>query len=272
MVDTYGVLSYTIQAVSDLSLREPVLMRLDLNIVAVIPARYDSTRFPGKVLANKSGKYLVQHTVEAVEMAASVDSVLVATDSERVMSACESFGAACVMTSSQHKSGTDRIAEAVRDIDADIVVNVQADEPEISPADIDLLVSLLVDNPDASMATLVTGIENEDMLNNPNVVKCVAGIDGRAMYFSRSAIPFNRGAGGGDIALAKRHLGIYAYRKDFLLEITKREQSPMEVCESLEQLRVLENGYTIMTAEVSNACEGIDTLEQYERFVERMSN
>ncbi|WP_146683306.1 3-deoxy-manno-octulosonate cytidylyltransferase [Limihaloglobus sulfuriphilus] len=243
-----------------------------MNIIAVIPARYDSTRFPGKVLANKTGKFLVQHTAEQVLKAGSVSSVLVATDSQKVFAACETFEAACAMTSHKHKSGTDRIAEAVADIDADIIINVQADEPEISPEDIDLLASLLVDNPDAQMATLVTGIEDQEMLNNPNVVKCVTGIDGRALYFSRSPIPYNRQAGSGDMQLAKRHLGIYAYRRDFLLEITKLPQSPLEVCESLEQLRVLENGYKIMTAMVENACEGIDTEEQYERFVERYNS
>jgi 3-deoxy-manno-octulosonate cytidylyltransferase (CMP-KDO synthetase) len=244
-------------------------MRLDLNIIAVIPARYDSTRFPGKVLANKTGKFLVQHTAEQVLKANSISSVLVATDSQKVFDACVSFGAACVMTSDTHNSGTDRIAEAVAGIDADIIINVQADEPEIAPGDIDLLASLLVDNPDADMATLVTGIEDEQMLSNPNVVKCVTGIDGRALYFSRSPMPYNRQSGSGDMRLAKRHLGIYAYRRGFLLEITKLPQTPLEVCESLEQLRVLENGYKIMTAMVENACEGIDTQDQYERFVER---
>ncbi len=236
----------------------------------IIPARYDSTRFHGKVLAKETGKYLVQHTYERVLSASSVSSVLIATDSDLVMTACREFGGNCVMTGDYHKSGTDRIAEAAANIDADIIINVQADEPEINPADIDMLAALMDKNPDVVMGTLVTEISDPTWMNNPNVVKAILDSRGRAIYFSRAPIPFNRAAGGGDASLAYRHLGIYAYRKDFLLKITKMPQTPLEKCESLEQLRVIENGFAIIAGKVVASPEGIDTQEQYEAFVVRI--
>lgn len=239
--------------------------------VVIIPARYDSTRFHGKVLAKETGKYLVQHTYERVLEATSVQEVYIATDSEKVRDACGEFGAQCVMTGDYHKSGTDRIAQAAEGIDADIIINVQADEPEINPADIDMLSALLEQNTDASMATLVTEISDSRWIDNPNVVKAVLDCRGRAIYFSRAPIPHNRDAGKAEPALAYRHLGIYGYRKGFLLKITKLPQTPLEICESLEQLRAIENGYTIITAKASASPEGIDTQTQYESFVERVS-
>jgi 3-deoxy-manno-octulosonate cytidylyltransferase (CMP-KDO synthetase) len=230
-----------------------------LKIIAIIPARYDSTRFHGKVLAKDTGKYLVQHTYERVLSAQSIEDVFIATDSEKVYNACVSFGGNCVMTSASHKSGSDRIAEAAANIEADIIINVQADEPEISPRDIDLLAE-----------TMVTEISDPGWMSNSNVVKAILDRRGRAIYFSRAAIPHNRDKGSGEASLAYRHLGIYAYRKDFLLRITKMEQTPLEKCESLEQLRAIENGFSIITAKVSASPEGIDTQSQYEAFVERI--
>lgn len=243
-----------------------------VKVVIVIPARYGSSRFRGKVLANESGKFLIQHTYERALCAKTANKVLIATDSDLVLQACETFGADCVMTSEEHKCGTDRIAEAVSNIEADIIVNLQADEPEIEPENIDIVTKLLLDNPSADMATLVTGFDNAEQVANPNVVKAVVDKNGRALYFSRSPIPYDRDGGGvGDVSGYLRHLGIYAYRKDFLLEITQRQQTAWEISEKLEQLRALEYGYTIMAAKVAKACEGIDTPEQYAAFVERIN-
>jgi 3-deoxy-manno-octulosonate cytidylyltransferase (CMP-KDO synthetase) len=243
-----------------------------VKIVVVIPARYGSSRFAGKVLAKDTGKYLVQHTYERALCAKSVDQALIATDDERVMDACGEFGGACVMTSAAHQSGTDRIAEAIADINADIVVNLQADEPEIDPAYIDQVAGLLIDNPDAAMATLLAPFETADDVANPNIVKCITDTTGRAIYFSRSVMPYNRdSAGVGSIGDYKRHLGIYAYRKDFLMKYTALEPSFLEQTEKLEQLRAIENGYTILTGMVEKAWDGVDTEEQYRAFIERVT-
>lgn len=243
-----------------------------MKIIVVIPARYGSSRFAGKVLAKETGKYLVQHTYERALCAKTVGQVLIATDDERVSSACADFGGACVMTSSAHQSGTDRIAEAIADINADIVVNLQADEPEIDPAYIDLVAGLLIDNPAAAMATLLAPFENADDVANPNIVKCVTDATGRAIYFSRSVMPYNRDrAGVGNVGDYKRHLGIYAYRKDFLMKYTVLEPSFLEQTEKLEQLRAIENGYTILTGTVEKAWDGVDTEEQYQAFIERVT-
>jgi 3-deoxy-manno-octulosonate cytidylyltransferase (CMP-KDO synthetase) len=241
-----------------------------VNVLVVIPARYGSSRFPGKVLASDTGKFLIQHTLEQAQKASAVDDVLIATDDQKVMDACKSFGASCVMTKTSHQSGTDRIAEAVANIDADIIVNVQGDEPEIDPGHIDYLVKLLSDNPQASMATLLTSFESPEQIADPNVVKAITDASGRAIYFSRSVIPYNRDSQGvGETEDYLRHLGIYAYRKDFLFKFTSLEQSKLEKIEKLEQLRAIENGYTIITGKVEHSCEGIDTSEQYAAFVAR---
>ena len=241
-----------------------------MKIIVVIPARYGSSRLAGKVLAKETGKYLVQHTYERALCAKRVNEALIATDDERVLAACRQFGAPCVMTSSAHQSGTDRIAEAVASRPCDIVVNLQADEPEIDPAYIDRVAGLLADNPDASMATLLAPFEKAEDVANPNIVKCITGKDDRALYFSRSVIPYDRQAAGiGQLDLYRRHLGIYAYRREFLLAYTAMPQSKLEKCEKLEQLRVLENGFTILTATVEKAWDGVDTPEQYDAFVKR---
>lgn len=241
-----------------------------MKIIVVIPARYGSSRLAGKVLAQETGKYLVQHTYERALCAKRVSEVVIATDDERVLAACRSFDAPCVMTSAAHQSGTDRIAEAVAERPCDIVVNLQADEPEIDPAYIDRVAGLLVDTPDAQMATLLAPFEKAEDVSNPNIVKCVADKNGRALYFSRSVIPYDRQAAGvGELGLYRRHLGIYAYRRDFLMAYTAMPQSTLEKCEKLEQLRVLENGFTILTATVERAWDGVDTSEQYAAFVRR---
>jgi 3-deoxy-manno-octulosonate cytidylyltransferase (CMP-KDO synthetase) len=241
-----------------------------VKIIAVIPARYESTRFPGKVLAKDTGKYLIQHTWEQVRKAELIENVIIAADSQIVLNACKSFDAECVMTAPTHKSGTDRIAEAVKKTDADVVINVQADEPEIEPANIDLLAQLMIDNPQTKMATLVAKFDNKEQITNPNIVKVVIGKDRFAKYFSRSVIPHCRINGPiGNINDYYRHLGIYAYTKDFLLNITRLPAGRLELIEQLEQLRVLEYGYQILTGLVSHAADGIDTPQQYAEFVKR---
>ena len=250
-----------------------------MKVIAVIPARYSSTRLAGKVLAKDTGKFLIQHTYEQACKAKLPEKVIIAADDEKIVAAAKSFGADCVLTSVEHKSGTDRIAEAVADLDVDIIVNIQGDEPEIDPAYIDKVAKLLVDNPDYPMATLAAPCKTIADVANPNIVKVVvtsiehqASSIGaqRAIYFSRSPIPYDRESGGiGDMKQYLRHLGIYAYRKEFLLKITKLPQTPLEKIEKLEQLRAIENGYGILVGKVEHTTDGIDTPEQYAEFVKR---
>jgi 3-deoxy-manno-octulosonate cytidylyltransferase (CMP-KDO synthetase) len=277
-----------------------------VKIVAVIPARYSSTRFAGKVLAKETGKFLIQHTYERACLAKLPQKVIIAADDEKVVAAAKSFGAECVLTSPKHQSGTDRIAEAVAGMDVEIVVNLQADEPEIDPANIDHLAKLLVEHPDYPMATLAAAFQTAEQVADPNIVKvivsscvmrdasgetkemdsCLRRNDntqyamrstqheiGRAVYFSRSPIPYDREkAGIGDVRQYLRHIGIYAYRKEFLGEITNLPQTPLEKTEKLEQLRAIENGYGILVGKVKHTCDGIDTPEQYAEFVKRYKN
>ncbi|HOQ05961.1 MAG TPA: 3-deoxy-manno-octulosonate cytidylyltransferase [Anaerohalosphaeraceae bacterium] len=242
-----------------------------MKAVIVIPARYGSSRLEGKVLAKKTGKYLVQHTYEQALKSRFAQQVLIATDDERVLQACREFGAPCVMTRSDYPSGTDRIAEAVGGLDCEIVVNLQADEPEINPEYLRRAAQLLADHPEADMATLLAPFETARQVSDPNIVKCVTDAKGRAVYFSRSVIPYDRSNGGvGAVQQYKRHLGLYAYRKSFLMTFTKLPPGVLEQIEKLEQLRAIENGYTIWTAMVEKAWDGIDTAAQYEAFVKRV--
>ena len=241
-----------------------------MKVVACIPARYGSTRFAAKVLAKDTGKYLIEHTWERACQAKLPDNVVIATDDRRVLAAAESFGAACVMTSTDHKSGTDRIAEAVANMDVDIIVNLQADEPEIDPKNIDYVAQLLIDNEDCPMATLAAEFQNTEQIADANIVKVVTDCRNRGIYFSRSVIPYDREAAGiGPVKQYMRHLGIYSYRKDFLLEITALPQTQLEKCEKLEQLRAIENGFSILVGKVEHTCDGIDTPQQYAEFVNR---
>ena len=241
-----------------------------MKILAVIPARFSSTRFAGKVLAKDTGKFLIQHTYEQACLAKLPERVIIAADDEKVLAAAKTFGAECVLTSPEHQSGTDRIAEAVADIDVEIVVNLQADEPEIDPENIDRLARLLVENPDYPMATLAADFQSAEQVADPNIVKVITDRKGRAIYFSRSPIPYDREKSGvGDVRQYLRHIGIYAYRKKFLLEITTLPQTPLEKTEKLEQLRAIENGYGILVGKVKHTCDGIDTPEQYADFVKR---
>ena len=256
-----------------------------MKVIAVIPARYSSTRFPGKVLAKDTGKFLIQHTYERACLAKLPEKVIIAADDEKVVAAAKTFGAECILTSPDHQSGTDRIAEAVADMDVEIIVNLQGDEPEIDSGNIDYLAKMLMDNPDCPMATLAAEFQTAEQVSDPNIVKVImahyasptsreprATSDeaGRAIYFSRSPIPYDREkAGVGDVKQYLRHIGIYAYRKKFLLEITALPQTPLEKIEKLEQLRAIENGYSILVGKVEHTCDGIDTPIQYTEFVRR---
>jgi len=248
------------------------------KIIVCIPARFGSTRFPAKVLAKDTGKFLIQHVYEQAKRAKLPDKVIIAADDKRIADAAKSFDAECIMTSPDCPSGTDRIAEAVGGLDFDIVVNLQADEPEIDPANIDAVAKLLLDNPDYPMATLVAEFQTKSQISDPNIVKVVTQYAVRgthdspllAIYFSRSVIPYDRRqAGIGSVKNYLRHLGIYAYRKDFLLKITKLPQTPLEKIEKLEQLRAIEHGFDILVAKVKHICPGIDTPDQYAEFIKR---
>jgi len=243
---------------------------MKMKVIAVIPARYSSTRFAGKVLAKDTGKFLIQHTYERSCMAKLPEKVIIAADDEKVVAAAKSFGAECVLTSPDHQSGTDRIAEAISNMDVEIIVNLQGDEPEIDPANIDYLAKMLRDNPDCPMATLAAEFQTAQQVSDPNIVKVIIGRNNKAIYFSRSPIPYDReNAGVGNVKQYLRHIGIYAYRKKFLLEITALPQTPLEKIEKLEQLRAIENSYGILVGKVKHTCDGIDTPEQYAEFVKR---
>lgn len=238
-------------------------------VVAVIPARYASTRLPGKPLLAETGRPLIQHVVEAAARARRLDRVIVATDDGRIAAAVNRFGGEVVMTRPDHPSGTDRVAEVAAGLpEARIIVNLQGDEPELSGAAIDRLVALLEHDRDAPMATLCAPIRDVATYRDPSCVKVVVSAAGRALYFSRAAIPHHRDGEFG-APLARLHLGLYAYRRDLLLRLASLPPSPLERAERLEQLRVLEAGYPIAIAEVEEPGIGIDTPEDYRRFVAR---
>ncbi len=241
----------------------------------VIPARLGSTRLPRKMLLRDTGKTLIQHTYEAALRAKLPSGVCVATDSEEILSEVRSFGGNAQMTDQNAPSGTDRVAEVARRLQGvDIVVNLQGDEPEMPGEAIDLVIDLLAAKPDAVMATLATPIRRREQLENPACVKVVFDTSGRALYFSRSPIPFPRQWDDRLLhatpPLFYLHMGLYAYRRSFLLELTTRlEPSRLEKTEKLEQLRVLEAGFSILVGTIDTHTEGIDTPEDYQRFVHR---
>ena len=223
------------------------------KIIGVIPARYQSTRLEGKMLIQIAGKAMIQRVYEQATKSQLLDSVLVATDDERIKSFVESFGGKVVMTSPHHPSGTDRVAEAVRDFDTDIVVNIQGDQPFIDPKMIDELAETMLERPEINMATLVKRIRKEDM-RLPSVVKAVIDKNSNALYFSRSLIPYPRYK---EELVVYEHIGLYAYKKDFLKIIAQLPAGYLEKIENLEQLRVLENGYDIYVVETK--CKNILT-------------
>ncbi len=279
-----------------------------MKAVAIIPARYASTRLPGKPLLVIKGKPLIQYVYERVK-SSSVQQVIVATDDERIAAAVKAFGGETVLTSPRHRSGTERVAEVAAGIDADIIVNCQGDEPLIPPEAIDKAIAAFAQDPSIMVTTLITPLEKGADLCNPHLVKVVVDHDGFALYFSRSLIPYPRDvleksdagprkenevikrldkpevalAKGPPSALAKegeligsldkkelggywQHIGLYAFRREFLLKLTALPPSPLERREKLEQLRILENGYKIKTVICATPSIGIDTPEDVERF------
>ncbi len=240
-----------------------------MRVAVVIPARFASSRLPGKPLLRETGKYLIQHVYESACEAKCASDVFVATDDKRIFDAVREFGGHPVMTSAHHQSGTDRVAEVAAHLAADVLVNVQGDEPQIDPADIDRLADLTRD-PGVDMATLAVPISSADAYLSPNVVKVVCDDRGRALYFSRAPIPFVRDDNPDFAARPARflqHLGIYAYRRNFLTKIASAPPHPLEQAEKLEQLRVLGTGGTIRVGVVTAAHRGVDTPADYAEFV-----
>lgn len=242
-----------------------------MRVAVVIPARFASSRLPGKPLLRETGKTLIEHVYERAAAAKTASLVVVATDDDRIRAAVEGFGGTVAMTRADHPSGTDRVAEVAARLGSDVIVNVQGDEPQIDPAAIDLLVELLAADPGSDMATLATPLPDADAYRSPNVVKVVCDDRGRALYFSRSPVPHVRD---GEPDLAARparflqHLGVYAYRRPFLLRLAATPPHPLEEAEKLEQLRVLGTGAAIRVGRVAHAHRGVDTPADYAAFVE----
>ena len=249
-----------------------------MNVIAIIPARYGSTRLDGKPLLDIGGKPMVQWVYERAKKAKLIRDVMVATDDKRVMSAVERFGGKAVMTSSSHRSGTDRIAEAAGSLNADVIVNVQGDEPLIEPEMIDEAIKPLLAESSLLISTLKTRIANEEELKDPNVVKVVTDREGFALYFSRYPIPYERERSQkSEVRSQKKnihykHIGLYIYRRDFLLQFAKMKPTPLEDAEKLEQLRVLENGYKIKVVETKYNSIGVDTKEDLEKVRKLFTN
>lgn len=248
-----------------------------MNITAVIPARYASTRFPGKALAEIGNKPMIQHVYERTARASLVDHVIVATDDERIQQAVTGFGGDCRMTRAEHETGTDRLAEVAVGLDADIIVNVQGDEPLIEPDMIDQAIRPFLDDPGLRMGTLKTRIRCLHDFLSPNAVKVVTDRDNNALYFSRSPLPFFRDKwtdlkdesfSSGKL-LCHKHVGLYVYRKDFLIEFSAMSPTFLEVSEKLEQLRALENGVAIRVVETEFESIGVDTPDDLAKAKER---
>ncbi|HEX9780920.1 MAG TPA: 3-deoxy-manno-octulosonate cytidylyltransferase [bacterium] len=264
-----------------------------MAVLAVIPARYGSRRFPGKPLADIAGKPMIRHVYERTKSAERVDEVVVATDDPRIVEAVERFGGTAVLTSPAAASGTDRVAEAARSREAEVIINVQGDEPLVDPSMVEALAAYLLAHPAVPMASLMTPLASDDALANPNVVKVVVDRDGFALYFSRSPIPYVRGAGQGagggrasstsdtapgrSASLAPRpsprvwkHLGLYGYQRHFLFQFAHLEPTPLAEAEQLEQLRALEHGFRIKLLETAHDTIGVDTPEDARRVEQRL--
>lgn len=241
-----------------------------MNVVCIIPARYQSTRFEGKPLADLCGKPMIQHVYEKALSSKTVSFVAVATDDLRIFDGVKKFGGRCIMTAPAHRSGTDRIAEAVTTLsleDSDIVINIQGDQPTFEPTQIDEVARPLLEDPSIDFSTLIYRIRRKEEITDPNAVKVVFDRNHFALYFSRSVIPFVRDKGKG--AAYYKHHGIYAYRKAFLMKFSTLEEGELERLESLEQLRAIEHGYRIKVVETPYDSIEIDTPGELER-VRRM--
>jgi len=237
-----------------------------MNIVGVIPARWSSKRFPGKPLVMIKGKSMIQRVYEQAKKSKLINRIIIATDDKRIFDEVIRFGGEVMMTSKKHKTGTDRISEVIKNIDGEIIVNIQGDEPYINPNTIDETVKALMTDDEtvkalmtddeAVVSTPIIKISDLKVIKNPNVVKAIRNTKGYAIYFSRSEIPFKREKSKTEYY---KHLGLYVYRKDFLMKLVKMKQTNAEKSESLEQLRILENGYKIKTVIVKRESQSIDT-------------
>ena len=242
------------------------------KILGVIPARYASSRFPGKVLVpipdrDGKSKTMLQHVFERVSLSRYLTSMVIATDDDRVYQEAKKFGATVRMTRADHPSGTDRVAEIASAEPAELIVNIQGDEPLIDPAAIDAAILPMLDDPSLPMGTLKKQIEDPHEITDPNVVKVVTGLAGNALYFSRSPIPHVRQAGGAKPTPYYKHIGLYVYRRDFLLGYSDLPIGPLEQAERLEQLRALENGHPIRVVETEYESIGVDTPADLEKIV-----
>jgi 3-deoxy-manno-octulosonate cytidylyltransferase (CMP-KDO synthetase) len=247
---------------------------VSVEVAALIPARYGSTRFPGKPLALLRGKPMIQHVYERTRLVRGLSCVLVATDDERIAEVVRAFGGDVVMTRADHPTGTDRLAEVAQQLSAEVIVNVQGDLPLFPPAMVEDAVTALTSVPTAMMSTVKTPIRNLEEWQNPNVVKVVTDREGVALYFSRSPIPFHR-----DLQLPSqeqrailgfRHIGLYVYQRDFLFRFTRLPRTELEQSEQLEQLRALEWGYKITVSETERPTVEVDTPEDLRRAEETM--
>jgi 3-deoxy-manno-octulosonate cytidylyltransferase (CMP-KDO synthetase) len=234
-----------------------------MKIIAAIPARYDSRRFPGKLLADLCGKTVIQHTFEKVHQSGLFDHVIIVTDSDEIASIVKGFGGNVIRSQKEHDCGSDRIAEAVLDLEADIVINVQGDEPFIRPEGLSSLIEIFKSdqNKDIDLASLMIPITEE--INNPNVVKVITDMSNRALYFSRSAIPHQINQE--NHATVYKHVGVYAFRKNALIDFYQHDVTPLEKAEKIEAIRYLEMGKTIQMVETQFEGMGIDTVEDLER-------
>jgi len=239
------------------------------GVLVVIPARLAATRLPRKPLLRRTGKYLIEHVWERARQIESATAVLVATDSPEIIDAVASFGGDAVLTSPECASGTDRVAEAARGRDEAVVVNLQGDEPEFVAQDVDRLVAAMIAEPSVPMGTIAAPAEPGE-IERPSVVKVVRSRAGRALYFSRAAIPHVRNPDTERPAVILRHVGIYAFRRTALEEFARLPPSPLERTEKLEQLRALENGWAIHVVVGRRAPPGIDTERDYEEFLQRV--
>jgi len=239
-----------------------------MDVIGVIPARYSSTRFEGKVLAEILGKPMIQHVWECAKQAMVLDDLIIACDDERVAQAAREFGANVVLTAKGHASGSDRISEVVNPLDVRIVINIQGDEPLIHPIMIDTLAQALLDDDTVCMATMMKKIDNQEELDDPHVVKVVVDKNNFALYFSRATIPFHARNSEVKSPVYYKHIGLYGYTKDFLFTYRNLPVSHLEKIEALEQLRVLEEGFRIKVIETKYDTIGVDTPEDLDRVKE----
>lgn len=234
----------------------------EVKAIGIIPARYEATRFPGKPLYPIFGKPLVRHVYDRACLSKSLADVIVATDDKRIFDAVKEFGGNVVMTSANHETGTDRIAEVAAGLDCDLIVNIQGDEPLMDPALITKAVTVFSSKPDFKFGSAMTSIEMEEDIHNPNVVKVVVGAAGQALYFSRYPIPYRRKA---NTQPVYQHIGFYVYRREFVIEYAAMKPTPLETTECLEQLRALENGIRIDMIETKYRGIGVDAPEDVAR-------